>query len=58
MTEALSAEFPLNEDMGGGDMLGVGWVQAYIANGYRSSSANIYLTAAVNRPNIHDDTVM
>ena len=52
-TRELSEEFPFNEDMGGGDVLGIGWVQASIADGQRSSSATTYLAAAINRPNVH-----
>ena len=52
-TRELSEEFPFDEDMGGGDVLGIGWVQSSIADGQRSSSATTYLAAAINRPNVH-----
>ncbi|KAH6896413.1 hypothetical protein BKA70DRAFT_1198967 [Coprinopsis sp. MPI-PUGE-AT-0042] len=51
-TQELSAEFPYNQDMGGGDVLGLGWVQSSIGGGVRSSSASTYLEAAKNRPNL------
>ncbi|KAH6896383.1 hypothetical protein BKA70DRAFT_754273 [Coprinopsis sp. MPI-PUGE-AT-0042] len=51
-TQELSEEFPFNEDMGGGDVLGLGWVQSSIGGGVRSNSASTYLEAAKNRPNL------
>ncbi|KAH6888359.1 hypothetical protein BKA70DRAFT_1409386 [Coprinopsis sp. MPI-PUGE-AT-0042] len=51
-TKELSKEFPYNQDMGGGDVLGLGWVQSSIGGGVRSSSAATYLEAAKNRPNL------
>ncbi|KAJ7116949.1 hypothetical protein C8R44DRAFT_791684 [Mycena epipterygia] len=48
------AEFPFNLDMNSGFPLGIGWGQATIKNGSRSSSATSYLAAEyVNRPNLH-----
>ena len=38
--------------MGGGDVLGLGWVQSSIGDGVRSSSATTYLEAAKSRPNL------
>ncbi|KAJ7346320.1 alcohol oxidase [Mycena albidolilacea] len=48
------AEFPFNLDMNSGDTIGVGWTQATIKDGARSSSATSYLAPEfVNRPNLH-----
>ncbi|KAJ7497721.1 alcohol oxidase [Mycena latifolia] len=48
------AEFPFNLDMNSGNHLGVGWGQATVKNGLRSSSATSYLAPKfVNRPNLH-----
>ena len=46
-------EFPFNPDMGGGDVLGIGWVQSSIGDGVRSSSSTSYLRNALSRPNLH-----
>ena len=46
-------EFPFNPDMGGGDVLGLGWVQGSIANGVRSSSSTMYLRPILARKNLH-----
>ena len=46
-------EFPFNPDMGGGDVLGLGWVQSSIANGFRSSSSTMYLRPILARKNLH-----
>ncbi|KAJ7083904.1 aryl-alcohol oxidase-like protein [Mycena epipterygia] len=47
------AEFPFNLDMNSGSPLGIGWGQATIANGSRSSSATSYLAPQfVSRPNL------
>ncbi|KAJ7497617.1 alcohol oxidase [Mycena latifolia] len=48
------SEFPFNLDMNSGNPLGVGWVQATIKNGSRSSSATSYLAPEFisNRPNL------
>ncbi|KAJ8689751.1 hypothetical protein PTI98_012620 [Pleurotus ostreatus] len=45
-------EFSFNPDMGGGDVLGVGWTIQSIGNGQRSSSATSYLKPAQSRPNL------
>ncbi|KAJ7141349.1 alcohol oxidase [Mycena epipterygia] len=47
-------EFPFNLDMNSGSPLGIGWGQATIANGSRSSSATSYLGPSfINRSNLH-----
>ncbi|KAJ6587189.1 aryl-alcohol oxidase [Mycena vulgaris] len=48
-------EFPFNTDMNSGYQLGIGWVQATIKNGSRSSSATSYLGPQflVSRPNLN-----
>ncbi|KAJ7881442.1 aryl-alcohol oxidase [Mycena leptocephala] len=47
-------EFPFNLDMNSGYQLGIGWGQATIKNGSRSSSATSYLAPQfVARPNLH-----
>ncbi|KAF9483366.1 alcohol oxidase [Pholiota conissans] len=53
-TQQLSAEFPINHDMSGGDhsLLGIGWVKSSAAGGVRSSSSTTYLAAANSRPNL------
>jgi choline dehydrogenase len=51
-TRELASEFPFNPDTGGGDVLGVGWVQNSIGNGQRSSSSTAYLAEALKRPNV------
>ncbi|KAF8894423.1 pyranose dehydrogenase [Infundibulicybe gibba] len=53
-TEDLKAEFPFNLDMNSGKPLGLGWLQATINDGNRSSSATSYLGSQfINRPNLH-----
>ncbi|KAJ3839267.1 alcohol oxidase [Lentinula raphanica] len=53
-TRELSAEFPYNLDMNSGFQLGIGWVQATIGDGTRSSSATSYLAPSfISRPNLH-----
>ncbi|KIJ57097.1 GMC oxidoreductase [Sphaerobolus stellatus SS14] len=53
-TKQLSGEFPFNLDMNSGKPLGVGWLQATINKGHRSSSAASYLAPQfLNRPNLH-----
>lgn len=47
-----TADFPFNQDMNGGDVLGIGWQQATIGGGTRSSSATAYLEPALKRPNL------
>ncbi|EIN09539.1 pyranose dehydrogenase [Punctularia strigosozonata HHB-11173 SS5] len=45
--------FPYNADMNNGNPLGLGWCQATIGNGTRSSSAASYLSAdVIARPNL------
>ncbi|KAF4616043.1 hypothetical protein D9613_011414 [Agrocybe pediades] len=51
--DELKSEFPFNPDMGGGDILGIGWAQSSIGNGTRSSSSTSYLRDANSRPNLH-----
>ncbi|KAJ7878671.1 aryl-alcohol oxidase precursor [Mycena leptocephala] len=47
-------EYPFNLDMNSGYQLGIGWGQATIKNGSRSSSATSYLAPQfVARPNLH-----
>ncbi|KAJ7158319.1 alcohol oxidase [Mycena crocata] len=49
-----SGEFPFNLDMNSGFHLGLGWGQATIKNGSKSSSATSYLAPQfVGRPNLH-----
>ncbi|KAJ7430455.1 alcohol oxidase [Mycena galericulata] len=53
-TVELAAEFPFNEDMNSGYHLGIGWGQATIKDGSRSSSATSYLAPEfISRPNLH-----
>ena len=52
-TNQLQDEFPFSPDMGGGDVLGLGWVQGSIANGVRSSSSTMYLRPILARKNLH-----
>ncbi|KAJ3794118.1 alcohol oxidase [Lentinula aff. detonsa] len=53
-TSELSEEFPFNLDMNSGFQLGIGWVQATIGDGTRSSSAASYLGPSfISRPNLH-----
>ncbi|KAJ4490831.1 aryl alcohol oxidase [Lentinula aciculospora] len=53
-TSELSEKFPFNLDMNSGYQLGIGWVQATIGNGTRSSSAATYLGPSfISRPNLH-----
>ncbi|KAF7431184.1 hypothetical protein PC9H_006905 [Pleurotus ostreatus] len=44
-----SDEFPFNPDMGGGDVLGIGWMIASIGHGQRSSAATGFLEPALPR---------
>ncbi|KAF5386554.1 hypothetical protein D9615_001729 [Tricholomella constricta] len=47
-------EFHFNQDMNSGHLLGLGWLQATIKGGSRSSSATSYLGSKfINRPNLH-----
>ncbi|KAF8078191.1 GMC oxidoreductase-domain-containing protein [Lyophyllum atratum] len=47
-------EFPFNRDMNSGNLLGLGWLQATIKGGSRSSSATSYLAPRfITRPNLH-----
>ncbi|KAJ7457809.1 aryl-alcohol-oxidase from pleurotus Eryingii [Mycena latifolia] len=54
-TTSQLGEFPYNEDMNSGYHLGIGWVQATINNGSRSSSATSYLAPhfIASRPNLN-----
>ncbi|KAF4576250.1 hypothetical protein EYR36_004227 [Pleurotus pulmonarius] len=53
-TKELSEEFPFNLDYNSGNPLGVGWLQATIKDGVRSSSAASYLAPKfVDRRNLH-----
>ncbi|KAJ3576805.1 hypothetical protein NP233_g182 [Leucocoprinus birnbaumii] len=53
-TKDFPDEFPFNEDMNSGDHLGVGWTQATINGGRRSSSATSYLgPQSISRKNLH-----
>ncbi|KAJ3807127.1 hypothetical protein F5876DRAFT_48673 [Lentinula aff. lateritia] len=53
-TSELNEEFPFNLDMNSGYQLGIGWVQATIGDGTRSSSAASYLGPSfISRPNLH-----
>ncbi|KAF7357745.1 Aryl-alcohol oxidase [Mycena venus] len=48
------AEYPFNVDMNSGYQLGIGWGQATIKNGSRSSSATSYLAPQfTSRPNLN-----
>ncbi|KAN0111251.1 pyranose dehydrogenase 3 [Russula decolorans] len=47
-----TANFPFNQDMNSGDVLGIGWQQATIGRGTRSSSATAYLAPALRRPKL------
>ncbi|KAJ7282879.1 hypothetical protein C8J57DRAFT_53851 [Mycena rebaudengoi] len=52
--DEMSAEFPYNVDMNSGDEIGIGWTQATIRGGERSSSATAYLAPVfLRRPNLH-----
>ncbi|KAF9522005.1 hypothetical protein CPB83DRAFT_900034 [Crepidotus variabilis] len=52
-TKELPDDFPFNQDNSGGDnVLGVGWVESSIKDGKRSSSSTSYLRDAINRPNL------
>ncbi|KAJ3545659.1 hypothetical protein NMY22_g2348 [Coprinellus aureogranulatus] len=51
-TRELPAEFPFNEDITSGNVLGVSWLQSSIGGGTRSSSATTYLASAIDRPNL------
>ncbi|RDB26641.1 Pyranose dehydrogenase 3 [Hypsizygus marmoreus] len=53
-TAELHEEFPFNNDMNSGNPLGVGWLQATIDHGKRSSSATSYLASNFQaRKNLH-----
>ncbi|KAJ4473745.1 alcohol oxidase [Lentinula aciculospora] len=51
-TEKLPDEFPFTTDMNTGDQLGVGWVQALIDEGVRSSSASYLAPQVLARENL------
>ncbi|KAF5354793.1 hypothetical protein D9756_005765 [Leucocoprinus leucothites] len=44
--------FPFNLDYNSGDTLGIGWFQATVADGSRTSSAKAYLAPSLFRPNV------
>ncbi|KDQ57028.1 aryl-alcohol oxidase [Jaapia argillacea MUCL 33604] len=53
-TSQLSSQYPYTEDNNGGNVLGVGWTQATVGSGLRSSSATSYLGPKyASRPNLH-----
>ncbi|KAJ7366029.1 aryl-alcohol-oxidase from pleurotus Eryingii [Mycena albidolilacea] len=53
-TKDLPDQFPFVLDMNAGDNIGVGWLQATIDDGARSSSATSYLGPKyISRPNLH-----
>ncbi|EAU85705.1 hypothetical protein CC1G_12262 [Coprinopsis cinerea okayama7 len=50
----LGGDFSYDVDVNDGNQLGVGWVQATVGNGERSSAATSYLAPQyANRPNLH-----
>ncbi|THU96778.1 aryl-alcohol-oxidase from pleurotus Eryingii [Dendrothele bispora CBS 962.96] len=52
-TTEMSEDYPFNQDMNSGNHLGLGWVQATVENGTRSSSATVYLSDQfLQRPNL------
>ncbi|KAL0946176.1 hypothetical protein HGRIS_012438 [Hohenbuehelia grisea] len=54
VTKELPEEFPFDLDMNDGRPIGLGWLQATIKKGKRSSSATSYLGPQfINRPNLH-----
>ncbi|KAJ7846374.1 hypothetical protein B0H14DRAFT_3086297 [Mycena olivaceomarginata] len=54
VTQELSHEFPFNEDINSGSVLGVSWQQSNIKHGFRSSSFTSYLGPKfIGRPNLH-----
>lgn len=53
-TKDFPEDFPFNLDYNSGNPLGVGWLQATIGNGVRSSSATSYLAPGYTaRKNLH-----
>ncbi|KAF5364586.1 hypothetical protein D9758_005613 [Tetrapyrgos nigripes] len=53
-SEELGGDFAFNLDMNSGNELGLGWLQATIKGGNRSSAATSYLAPEfVSRPNLH-----
>ncbi|KAF5337359.1 hypothetical protein D9611_002938 [Ephemerocybe angulata] len=51
-TRELSSEFPFNQDITSGNVLGVTWVQSAIGGGKRSSSSTTYLASVKDRKNV------
>lgn len=51
-TKELPEEFPFNQDITTGNVLGITWVQASIGGGKRSSSATTYLQRVIDRRNV------
>ncbi|KAF6762400.1 hypothetical protein DFP72DRAFT_1060646 [Ephemerocybe angulata] len=51
-TAELASEFPFNEDITSGNVLGITWLQCAIGGGQRSSSANTYLKDVMGRKNL------
>lgn len=51
-TKELSEEFPFNEDITTGNVLGITWTQSSIGGGKRSSSATTYLQSVIDRRNV------
>ncbi|KAJ3797787.1 alcohol oxidase [Lentinula aff. detonsa] len=51
-TQLLPSQFPFTVDMNTGDQLGVGWVQALIDQGVRSSSVAYLSPSVLARPNL------
>ncbi|KAJ3885569.1 alcohol oxidase [Lentinula edodes] len=51
-TQELPDEFPFTPDVNTGDQLGVGWVQALIDRGVRSSSASYFTPQVLARGNL------
>ncbi|EPQ59001.1 alcohol oxidase [Gloeophyllum trabeum ATCC 11539] len=51
-TKELSSDFPYNQDQNSGNPLGIGFLQASIGGGKRSSSASAYLEPVLNRSNL------
>ncbi|RPD64064.1 alcohol oxidase [Lentinus tigrinus ALCF2SS1-7] len=50
--QELSSEFPFNQDVNSGDMIGFSWTPFAIQNGARSNSARDYIQPALSRSNL------
>jgi choline dehydrogenase-like flavoprotein len=46
------AEFPFQQDMNGGNPLGIGWTQSSIIGGQRANSASAFIQPFLKRPNL------